>query len=77
MLKKLNLQCVWYRKGHHSTSDDSSAYRSEEENNKWDSLNPLNRMKNFLEKKKWWNEDAERSWTTEIRNQVNHSPTNN
>jgi 2-oxoisovalerate dehydrogenase E1 component alpha subunit len=44
-----------YRLGHHSTSDDSTAYRSIDEINSWEKDdNPILRFKNYLVNKGWW-----------------------
>ena len=44
-----------YRLGHHSTSDDSTAYRSVDEMNSWEKDdNPIVRFKNYLVGKGWW-----------------------
>lgn len=43
------IEAMTYRLGHHSTSDDSTAYRSVDEINSWDKNdNPINRFKNYL-----------------------------
>lgn len=48
------------RVGHHSTSDDSFAYRARQEvedRKKVD--NPVSRLRLFLESRKWWSDDEE------------------
>ena len=48
------------RVGHHSTSDDSFAYRGRQEVEQFKKTdNPLHRMKRFLEQKSWWDEEKE------------------
>jgi 2-oxoisovalerate dehydrogenase E1 component alpha subunit len=48
------------RVGHHSTSDDSFAYRGRQEVEQFKKTdNPLHRMKRFLEQKDWWDEEKE------------------
>lgn len=43
------IEAMTYRLGHHSTSDDSTAYRSVDEINLWEKDdNPINRFKNYL-----------------------------
>ncbi|KAA1115817.1 hypothetical protein PGT21_000713 [Puccinia graminis f. sp. tritici] len=51
-----------YRVGHHhSTSDDSSAYRNPNEVDQWRKRdNPINRMRAFLESKGWWDPAKEK-----------------
>ena len=61
------IEAMTYRIGHHSTSDDSSKYRSTEEVNTWIKHNtPIKRLNRFLVNKNLWNEQAE----DELRKQV-------
>ena len=54
------IEAMTYRIGHHSTSDDSSKYRSTEEVNSWITNNtPIKRLKRFLLNKQLWTEQAE------------------
>eukprot|EP00590_Aulacoseira_subarctica_P002321 CAMPEP_0172420898 /NCGR_PEP_ID=MMETSP1064-20121228/7207_1 /TAXON_ID=202472 /ORGANISM="Aulacoseira subarctica , Strain CCAP 1002/5" /LENGTH=455 /DNA_ID=CAMNT_0013161041 /DNA_START=151 /DNA_END=1518 /DNA_ORIENTATION=- len=44
------IEAMTYRQGHHSTSDDSSRYRSKEEVQRWTNENdPLTRLLNFIQ----------------------------
>mmetsp|Transcript_14753 Transcript_14753/g.10652 ORF Transcript_14753/g.10652 Transcript_14753/m.10652 type:complete len:196 (+) Transcript_14753:730-1317(+) len=50
------VEAITYRTGHHSTSDDSTAYRNEEEMKKWDEhlrafSDPISRLEKYLLKK--------------------------
>jgi pyruvate dehydrogenase E1 component alpha subunit len=45
------VECVTYRLGVHTTADDPSRYRSEEEVRAWERKDPLTRFKAYLEKK--------------------------
>lgn len=60
-----------FRRGHHSTSDDSTAYRSKNEIEQWSNENPINRLKRFLEKKNLWNEQNDVEYAKETKKQVN------
>jgi len=54
------IEAMTYRGGHHSTSDDASRYRGTDEVNTWNqSNNPMARMRLFMEKKSWWNQQME------------------
>jgi 2-oxoisovalerate dehydrogenase E1 component alpha subunit len=54
------VEAMSYRIGHHSTSDDSFAYRSRAEVDSIKKLdNPLFRMKRFLESRGWWDDTRE------------------
>ena len=43
------IESMSYRRGHHSTSDDSTRYRSVTEISMWADLDPVKRYKNFLQ----------------------------
>jgi hypothetical protein len=48
------LETMTYRQGHHSTSDDSTLYRSAEEMRRWtEELNPIDRTKRYLMVSSW------------------------
>ncbi|KAJ1961696.1 hypothetical protein GGI12_003104 [Dipsacomyces acuminosporus] len=53
--KPVLIEAMTYRVSHHSTSDDSSAYRSKKEVEDWSKRdNPISRMRAWLESKGWW-----------------------
>lgn len=69
--KPFLLEAMQYRLGHHSTSDDSSAYRPTEELEVWNTVeNPMNKFKNYLIRKGWFNEDAENEFVKKLRKQI-------
>jgi pyruvate dehydrogenase E1 component alpha subunit/2-oxoisovalerate dehydrogenase E1 component alpha subunit len=45
------IECYTYRMGAHSTSDDPTRYRAEEEVKRWAEKDPVDRLKRHLEKK--------------------------
>ncbi|KAJ2556936.1 hypothetical protein EV175_001669 [Coemansia sp. RSA 1933] len=60
--KPVLIEAMTYRVSHHSTSDDSSAYRSKKEVEDWSKRdNPIARMRAWMQNKGWWvkGEDAE------------------
>ncbi|KAJ1664358.1 hypothetical protein IW140_004135 [Coemansia sp. RSA 1813] len=60
--KPVLIEAMTYRVSHHSTSDDSSAYRSKKEVEDWSKRdNPIVRMRAWMQNKGWWvkGEDAE------------------
>ena len=59
-----------YRLGAHSTSDDPSGYRTKEEEAKWQSHDPILRMKNWLIKQNWWDEAQETALFEQYREEV-------
>lgn len=65
------IEAMTYRIGHHSTSDDSSAYRSVDEVRVWHQRDhPINRTRKYMEHNNWWNEEMEKSWKEEAKRQV-------
>ncbi|XP_012936796.1 2-oxoisovalerate dehydrogenase subunit alpha, mitochondrial [Aplysia californica] len=65
------IEAMTYRIGHHSTSDDSSAYRSVDEVSHWDqSDNPITRLRNYMVNQSWWDEEKEKQWKLDSRKMV-------
>lgn len=65
------IEAMTYRIGHHSTSDDSSAYRSVDEVAFWDKEDhPIGRLRNYLVSRSWWTEDDEKTWKKAARKEV-------
>ena len=61
----------WCRIGHHSTSDDSSAYRSVDEVKYWDKEDhPIGRLRNYMLGKNWWDVEREKAWMVEVKKEV-------
>uniref|UniRef100_A0A0B6ZJE8 2-oxoisovalerate dehydrogenase subunit alpha n=1 Tax=Arion vulgaris TaxID=1028688 RepID=A0A0B6ZJE8_9EUPU len=65
------IEAMTYRIGHHSTSDDSSAYRSVEEVSYWDTMdNPIARLRKYMINQKLWDEEKEKQWKLDARKMV-------
>ncbi|MEE6491279.1 hypothetical protein FKM82_016159 [Ascaphus truei] len=65
------IEAMTYRIGHHSTSDDSSAYRSVDEVNYWDKQDhPISRLRHYMLHKGWWDEEQEKIWRKKSRKMV-------
>jgi 2-oxoisovalerate dehydrogenase E1 component alpha subunit len=65
------IEAMSYRVSHHSTSDDSFAYRARVEVEEWKRRdNPISRLRKWMEKKGLWNEAMESEARIEIRKQV-------
>ena len=57
------IEAMTYRIGHHSTSDDSSAYRSADEVSFWEVKDhPVTRIALYLYNKGMWSEQQEKEW---------------
>lgn len=54
------IEAMSYRQGHHSTSDDSTRYRSLSEIKMWqEEQDPVVRFRKYMESKGWWNSEQE------------------
>lgn len=65
------IEAVTYRMGAHSTSDDPSQYRSDEEVAQWQEKCPILRLRRYLEKLGHWDAAREASLQKEIEEEVN------
>jgi pyruvate dehydrogenase E1 component alpha subunit len=53
------IEALTYRMGAHSTADDPSAYRSDEETERWERLDPQARLQRHARWRGIWNEEME------------------
>jgi len=60
------IEAVTYRFGPHTTADDPTKYRSDEELEEWKPLDPLLRVQKYLKGKKLWSED----WEAQIKDEA-------
>jgi 2-oxoisovalerate dehydrogenase E1 component alpha subunit len=69
--KPILLEFMSYRVSHHSTSDDSSAYRNRADVEAWTSrYDPLSRLRVWLEKRGLWSEQLDKETKTGIRKAI-------
>ena len=64
------IECVTYRLGVHTTADDPTKYRSNEEVAEWERKDPLTRFSKYLEKKNLLDEGLEAAVDAEIAEAV-------
>ncbi|KAI5460633.1 thiamine diphosphate-binding protein [Mariannaea sp. PMI_226] len=65
------LEFMSYRISHHSTSDDSFAYRSRQDAEPWTQRdNPLKRLRKWLENKELWDETMEAQFRKQVRRDI-------
>ncbi|KAI1319659.1 dehydrogenase E1 component [Xylariaceae sp. FL0255] len=65
------IEAMSYRVSHHSTSDDSFAYRARVEVEDWKRRdNPLSRLRKYMEAKGFWDETKEKEARESIRRDV-------
>lgn len=63
------IEALTYRMGGHSTSDDPDRYREHAELTPWAQQDPLQRVRNYLEKRGAWRASDEAAWVAEIEAQ--------
>ncbi|KAI4196443.1 MAG: hypothetical protein LQ350_006538 [Teloschistes chrysophthalmus] len=69
--KPILIEAMSYRVSHHSTSDDSFAYRAKIEVEDWKRRdNPITRLRKWMERKGLWDEGKEREARSGIRRDV-------
>ncbi|KAH6800062.1 thiamine diphosphate-binding fold superfamily protein [Perilla frutescens var. hirtella] len=69
--KPILVEALTYRVGHHSTSDDSTKYRSLSEIEHWRTVrNPMTRFRNWAQTNGWWSDEEEIELRSSIRKQV-------
>lgn len=69
--KPFLVECMTYRVGHHSTSDDSSAYRSKSDVDDWKQKdNPISRFEKYCSDRKWWTREQSEEIKKEYRRQI-------
>ena len=54
------IEAYTYRMGPHTTSDDPTLYRTDEEVKSWEKKDPILRFKKYLEHKGLWNDEKEK-----------------
>ncbi|MFU8785610.1 MAG: pyruvate dehydrogenase (acetyl-transferring) E1 component subunit alpha [Candidatus Izemoplasmataceae bacterium] len=60
------IEAFTYRLGPHTTSDDPTIYRKDEEVEEWKTKDPLLRFRKYLSNKKLWNQDKEDALQKEL-----------
>jgi len=65
------IEAMTYRVSHHSTSDDSTRYRTADEVAHWrEKNNPITRLGLYLVNSGWWSEAQDKALVLECRQQV-------
>ncbi len=64
------IECVTYRFGPHTTADDPTKYRTEEEVEAWKPLDPLVRLRLYLREKGLWDEKVEKRLTEDAQKEI-------
>jgi len=64
------IEAVTYRLGDHTTADDASRYRDDDEVEKWQARDPIARLRLFLEARNLWDDEKEAAYAEEARQWV-------
>jgi pyruvate dehydrogenase E1 component alpha subunit len=67
------IEGVTYRFGPHTTADDPTKYRTDEEIEPWKLLDPLVRLRLYLKEKGLWNGEVEKRLTEEAQKEIDQS----
>jgi pyruvate dehydrogenase E1 component alpha subunit len=67
------IEGVTYRFGPHTTADDPTKYRAQEEIEPWKPLDPLVRLRLFLKEKGLWNEEVENKLNEEGQKEIDQA----
>ncbi|KAH6926884.1 hypothetical protein HPB50_022653 [Hyalomma asiaticum] len=69
--KPVLIEAMTYRIGHHSTSDDSTAYRSVDEVRTWDEhAHPITRLRQYLLDRGYWSEQQDKDIKAAFKKEV-------
>jgi pyruvate dehydrogenase E1 component alpha subunit len=64
------IEGVTYRFGPHTTADDPTKYRKDQEIEPWKPLDPMVRLRLYLKEKGLWNEEVEQKLTEEAQKEI-------
>lgn len=67
------IEGVTFRFGPHTTADDPTRYRTEQEINAWKPLDPLLRLKLYLDRQGLWNEKMEQQIVEEAQEKIDQA----
>ncbi len=64
------IECLTYRLNDHTTADDASRYRSDEELDAWRKKDPILRLRRYLERECSWSESEEKTLRAEVDRRI-------
>jgi pyruvate dehydrogenase E1 component alpha subunit len=64
------IEALTYRRGPHSSSDDPSVYRDPNEPKKWETNDPIERFRRYLDKQGVWTEEVEKQLRTQLEKEI-------
>jgi pyruvate dehydrogenase E1 component alpha subunit len=67
------IEGVTFRFGPHTTADDPTKYRTDEEIERWKPLDPMIRLKSYLKAKGLWSEEVETRMTEDAQKEIDQA----
>ncbi len=67
------IECVTYRMSMHTTADDPTKYRDEDEVAMWKTKDPINRVRLYLAKRNLWNDSLEKEMQEEQKKKIDEA----
>ncbi len=67
------IECLTYRMGPHSTSDDPNRYRTKEEIEDWKRKDPIERFRSYLDRRGIWTKEYEDALRKENEAEINNA----
>ena len=67
------IEGVTFRFGPHTTADDPTKYRGDEEIEPWKPLDPMVRLRHYLKGKSLWSEEIEKRMTEEAQKEIDQA----
>lgn len=64
------IEAISYRLSDHTTADDATRYRENDELKKAWEREPIKRLRTFLHRQGWWDETQETSWQNEVNGMI-------
>ena len=64
------VECITYRRSHHTTADDWTHYRAAQEVEAWQRKDPIDRLRIYLKANKLWNARYEKGVVKQMRKKV-------
>ena len=64
------IECMTYRMGDHTTSDDAQRYRTGQEMQEWARRDPIDRLRKYMKKNGLWSDDYENRVQAEAAEEV-------
>jgi pyruvate dehydrogenase E1 component alpha subunit len=67
------VECITYRRSHHTTADDWTHYRTAQEVEAWQRKDPIDRLRIYMRAQKLWNVRYEKEIVKQMRKKVNNA----